>query len=177
MHNNLVKVQESMIQCIAEVLEILEVRNVKPLIIAALKISEKPLTVDELHTRTKLDTAAISKILDDLSDSGIVSKTSREGIECFDLADRAGRKFMEVVHSKAKAVMHCIRTRLDESGKLMTEGRNEFSEYDSLMARFLNEKLHKAEVIAQILKRKVFFFDFLESHKEESDSVKRIPVE
>jgi hypothetical protein len=59
----------------------------------------------------------------------------------------------------------------------MADGRSEFTEYDSLMARFLNEKLHKAETIAQILKRKVFFFDFLESHKEESDFVKRIPVE
>ncbi|GEM_PF-2090358 len=177
MHKNLVKVQESMIKCIAEALEIFEVRNMKPLVIAALKISEKPLTMEELLTRTKLDPALISEILKDLTGKGIVTKATCEGHECFDMADKAGRQFMEVLHSKAKAVMDRLRFHIDESRKLMSEGKGEFNEYDSLMARFLNEKLHKAEMVAQIVKRKVFFFDFLESNKEEGERVKRIPVE
>lgn len=177
MHRNLVKVQESMIQCVADVLEIAEIRNMKPLVIAALKISEKPLTAEELGVRTKLDKAELKKILDDLTEKGIITCEGPEGHQCYDFADRAGHRLMETLHSKARAVMQRVRAHLDESRKLMTEGKGEFDGYDSLMARFLGEKLHKAEMVAQILKKKVFFFDFLESHREEGDSVKRIPVE
>jgi len=174
MHRNLVKVQESMIQCVADVLEIAEIRNMKPLVITALKISEKPLTSEEIQARTKLDPAAVKEILDDLEEKGIIIK---DGNQCFDFADRAGHRFMETLHSKARAVMQRVKSHLDNSRKLMAEGKGEFDSYDSLMARFLGEKLHKAEMIAQILKRKIFFFDFLESNRGEGDSVKRIPVE
>jgi len=177
MHRNLVIVQESMIQCVADVLEILEIRNMKPLVIAALKVSEKPLTAEEIGVRTKLDQAALKEILDDLTEKGIIAGEGPEGHQRYDFAERAGHRFMETLHSKARAVMQRVRSHLDASRKLMAEGKGEFDSYDSLMARFLGEKLHKAEMAAQILKKKVFFFDFLESHREEEESVKRIPVE
>lgn len=177
MHKNLLKVQESMVECVKQALDIFEITDRKPLVIAALKIGEKPLSISDLKARTKLDDGEISKILARLIEKEMVTESLINNQKHYEMSDEIGKKFISMIHSKIKSIQKIVATQIDESRKLMSDGKKEFNEYDALMARFLGEKLHKAEVIAHIMKRKVFFFDFLESCKEDCDPIKRIKIE
>jgi DNA-binding transcriptional regulator GbsR (MarR family) len=180
MHGNLRQIQERFVQATKETLEILEIRKVRPIIMAALFVSEKPLSEEEIAARTGLTLDRVGEEVAFLIEKEVlmgVSPKGGEGKTSYEVNPDIEKVLGKRVRSKAEKVLENTRKHIEESKKLLFSCESELDDFDRLMAKFLKCKMKKAEMFCLFLSRKMAFWDFLHTGEPADRGIKRIPIE
>ncbi len=73
--------------------------------------------------------------------------------------------------------MEILKNHIETARGLLESGRDEFDDYDQLMAKFLRTKLHKAQFLHRILSRKMILHDFIETGDISKEKINKIKIE
>jgi DNA-binding transcriptional regulator GbsR (MarR family) len=172
MHENLARIQAELVSAIKETLKIFEISDVRPLLMAALSVAEKPLTEAEILARTGLKARTASQGLAALVDRAVLV---REG-DRFEIGQAPDRAFAGLVQERAEAVRSGIRRRLAACETLLESGRAAFDDRDWLMAKLLRERLGLLRGLTTLLARRSALFRLASADGPEPARIEKVPI-
>lgn len=174
MHKNLIAVQEKMVENARESLQILEVEDPKYLILAALAVAEKPLSEQEIGSRIHSGSGEVRRGLDDFIERGVVMET---GDALYEFHPEIDKVLARNVQTKIEALRKSQTSHLAVCEKLLESGRAEYDLYDTLMSRFLWERIAKMRLIAAIMSRRNALLQLMQSGDAGSDEITKIAID
>ncbi|HUJ68729.1 MAG TPA: hypothetical protein VLW86_04365 [Syntrophorhabdales bacterium] len=179
MHEDLVRIQETIVRNVGENLRTLEISDKRPVIVSALAIAEKPLAEDEMAARTRLGSKEVRKDLAFLLKTGLVaeSEDGTSGRKGYELSPEIEKIALRNIQSKFEAVRSNTESHVAECEALLESGKAEFDDYDRLMARYLREKIKRMKAVSLIMTRRTALLRLLDSSVQEKGEIKKITIE
>jgi predicted DNA-binding transcriptional regulator len=179
MHRDLVKVQEKIVENIGENLKTLEISDKRPVIVSLLAIAERPLAEEEIAARARLGSKEVRKGLGSLLKKDLVveSAAGASGRVGYELSPEVEKMALRNVRSKIEAVRSRLESHVAECEGLLESGKAEFDDYDSLMAKYLREKIKRMKAVSTIMTRRTALLRLLDSSAEEKAEIKRITID
>jgi DNA-binding transcriptional regulator GbsR (MarR family) len=165
MHQNIVTAQSKIIQLVKSNLEILECPSKKPIVMATLKISEKPLTIEEISQRAELSEDEVKNEIECLMNKGFLKKFP--GSEVYDFNPEILKIMMAYIYEKVDKINKNVLQTIGEVRILLYENPSEHSDCDHLMAKYLNDMLMKGEMIHTMVRQKLEVMNLLKSHMKQ----------
>ncbi|MFP4496639.1 MAG: hypothetical protein ACLFQV_00380 [Vulcanimicrobiota bacterium] len=165
MNKNLKKVQQNAIEMVKQALEIFEIEQKRPVLLVTFNLAEKPLSREDLIERTGLQLEQMSPELEKMLERKILVQNEDGEFEFNpDMKDEVIPRFKK----QARKVLDLWGQNIKENRNLLSRKDN-YSDYDYLMNKFLRTKLRKVEFLHKILKRKMAFVDFIETDQDEGE--------
>lgn len=180
MHPNIKQLQQKAVQVVKENLNILEVKNIKPVIMVAFSVSEKPLSVEELAERTELTLEQIKTEIEILLEKEVIApvKLKEEADKVFyEVNQDFHRTIIKRIKAKIKKVNQNNLKHIEEGKALLKAGENEYDPYDRLMCKLLKQKMRKFETINFIVSRRIALANLLCPENGCSEPMKKIDLE
>jgi DNA-binding transcriptional regulator GbsR (MarR family) len=177
MHKNLASAQRSLIKNVEEILGIFDVSDRKPIIVSALACAEKPLSQADISDRTDLDRPTVISCLERLEENKVVSAVEVSGITTYELSTDLEKAVFRSIQSKMDAVRTTVERHAGECETLLESARREYDDYDTLMAKYLRERVGKIKVMTSVMAKRSALLRLLDPGEEEHDEIRRITIE
>jgi hypothetical protein len=179
MHKNLAMIQDKMVENVREALSILEVPDNKALIISVLAVAENPLARQEIMERTRIVDSECFMGLDALIDRDLVvaEGVNASGESVYGLNPKMEKIAARSIHSKIEALRSNTKKHVAQYESLLESAKGEFDGYDTLMAKFLSERIGKIKLIVALMTRRSSLLRLLDSGDGEGSEIKKIEID
>jgi DNA-binding transcriptional regulator GbsR (MarR family) len=179
MHQNLTQLQEKIVDNVKEYLKILEVTDKRPVIVPVLALAERPLTEQEITARSRLSAKDVHKGLTFLTKNDLIVETvgKDSGKIVYELNCDMEKVIARNIQEKIEDLRRKMKSHVVEYEDLLESAKADYNEYDTLMAKFLREKVNKMKLVAAIMTKRNSLLRLLDTGVEESAKIEKISIE
>jgi DNA-binding transcriptional regulator GbsR (MarR family) len=177
MHRNLTSVQKNMAENVGEILGILDISDKRPVILSALGCAEKPLSEKEVTQRTGIGRKTVSLCLDRLKEIGVVVAAESDRDVTYELTADMEKVILGNMRAKIDAIRAMVKRHVGECETLLESAREEYDDYDRLMARYLRERVSKMKFLSTVMTKRSALLRLLDSGEEGNAEITKIPIE
>lgn len=174
MHKNLIEVQREFILGVGDAGEILEIESKKPVVLACMYIAEAPISISEISKRCSVDEDTVKTEVERLFKKQILSKTDDERYELNPDADKV---IIQNIKTKIDLIHSNNKNKIEKIKNLMTSNKDEFDNYDLLMAKYLKSRMKKLELIHNFVEKRIFLWNFLSENEPKNETIKKIEIQ